>query len=126
MLNTYDHYTGQAQEPGSHVNETIESSKIKAQIMVDSALQAPDPTLNKAVNGNEADIPSELISRCVATFLMIQKCTEREFPPAGVAKILDSAVASLQPRCSQNLPVYTEIQKCIGVIKNQILALVPT
>ncbi|XP_019179816.1 PREDICTED: protein ALWAYS EARLY 3-like isoform X2 [Ipomoea nil] len=138
MLNTYDHYTGQAQEPGSHVNETIESSKIKARIMVDSVLQefngmesttenvAPDSTLNRPVNGNEADIPSELISRCVATFLMIQKCTEREFPPAGVAKILDSAVASLQPRCSQNLPVYTEIQKCIGVIKNQILALVPT
>nr|GMD63023.1 protein ALWAYS EARLY 3-like isoform X1 [Ipomoea batatas] len=75
---------------------------------------APDSTLNKAVNGNEADIPSELISRCVATFLMIQKCTEREFPPAGVAKILDSAVASLQPRCSQNLPVYSrEVDKLL-------------
>ncbi|KAL1548484.1 protein ALWAYS EARLY 3-like isoform X2 [Salvia divinorum] len=74
----------------------------------------------------EAQIPSELITKCVATLLMIQKCTERQFPPSDVAQILDSAVTSLQPRCSQNLPVYTEIQKCVGIIKNQILALIPT
>ncbi|KAH6808743.1 hypothetical protein C2S51_026526 [Perilla frutescens var. frutescens] len=74
----------------------------------------------------EAQIPSELITKCVATLLMIQKCTERQFPPSDVAQILDSAVTSLQPRSSQNLPVYTEIQKCVGIIKNQILALIPT
>ncbi|KAK6130488.1 hypothetical protein DH2020_035746 [Rehmannia glutinosa] len=74
----------------------------------------------------EAQIPSELITKCVATLLMIQKCTERQFPPSEVAQILDSAVTSLQPRSSQNLPVYTEIQKCVGIIKNQLLALIPT
>ncbi|PSR92630.1 Protein ALWAYS EARLY like [Actinidia chinensis var. chinensis] len=75
---------------------------------------------------NDARIPSELISHCVATLLMIQKCTERQFPPADVAQILDSAVDNLQPCCSQNLPVYSEIRKCMGIIRNQILALVPT
>ncbi|CAA3020975.1 ALWAYS EARLY 3-like [Olea europaea subsp. europaea] len=86
---------------------------------------APDRTLNASDKKNEAQIPSELISQCVATMLMIQ-CTEREFPPSDIAQILDSAVTSLQPCCSQNLPVYTEIQKCMGIIKSQILALIPT
>lgn len=35
-------------------------------------LQIPDSKLKNAVNGNEADIPSELITQCVATLLMIQ------------------------------------------------------
>ncbi|XP_047310135.1 protein ALWAYS EARLY 3-like [Impatiens glandulifera] len=74
----------------------------------------------------DSQIPSQLISHCLATLLMIQKCTERQFPPADVAEILDSAVTSLQPCCSQNLPVYSEIQKCMGIIRNQILALIPT
>ncbi|XP_038991663.1 protein ALWAYS EARLY 3-like isoform X2 [Hibiscus syriacus] len=75
---------------------------------------------------DELRIPSELISNCVATLLMIQKCTERQFPPGDVAEVLDSAVTSLKPFCSQNLPIYTEIQKCMGIVRNQILALVPT
>ncbi|CAI9762702.1 unnamed protein product [Fraxinus pennsylvanica] len=86
---------------------------------------APDRKLN-ASDKNEAQIPSELITQCVATLLMIQKCTEREFPPSDVAQILDSAVTSMKPCCSQNLPVYAEIQKCMGIVKNQILALIPT
>ncbi|KAL0388759.1 UNVERIFIED_CONTAM: protein ALWAYS EARLY 3 [Sesamum radiatum] len=86
---------------------------------------ASDPNL---MNSSDiyTQIPSELITKCVATLLMIQKCTERQFPPSDVAEILDSAVTSLQPHSSQNLPVYTEIQKCVGIIKNQILALIPT
>ncbi|XP_057419414.1 protein ALWAYS EARLY 3 isoform X2 [Lotus japonicus] len=82
--------------------------------------------LNSSSDQNEMKIPSELISHCLATLLMIQKCTERQFPPADVAQVLDSAVTSLQPFCSKNLPVYSEIQKCMGIIRNQILALVPT
>ncbi|XP_020552958.1 protein ALWAYS EARLY 3-like [Sesamum indicum] len=86
---------------------------------------ASDP---KLMNSSDiyTQIPSELIGKCVATLLMIQKCTERQFPPSDIAEILDSAVTSLQPHSSQNLPVYTEIQKCVGIIKNQILALIPT
>nr|GMD85305.1 protein ALWAYS EARLY 3-like [Ipomoea batatas] len=161
IVSTFDCYTNQTQEPGSHINEIIESSKIKARTMVDAAVQAmsslngvenstgdvedaidylndripldesclltiPDSKLKNPVHGNEADIPSELITQCVATLLMIQKCTERQFPPADVAKILDSAVASLQPSCSHNLPLYAEIEKCMGIIRTQILALIPT
>ncbi|PIN18023.1 Retinoblastoma pathway protein LIN-9/chromatin-associated protein Aly [Handroanthus impetiginosus] len=92
----------------------------------DSAMPvAPDPK-SKNASDIETQIPSELITKCIATLLMIQKCTERQFPPSDVAQILDSAVTSLQPLSSQNLPVYTEIQKCVGIIKNQILALIPT
>ncbi|KAL3641971.1 hypothetical protein CASFOL_012786 [Castilleja foliolosa] len=74
----------------------------------------------------EAQIPTDMISKCVGTLLMIQKCTDRQFPPSDVAHILDFAVTNLQPRSPQNLPVYNEIQKCMGIIKNQIMALIPT
>ncbi|KAL2628087.1 hypothetical protein AAZV13_07G212400 [Glycine max] len=85
-----------------------------------------DAELNSSSDQNEMKIPSELISHCLATLFMIQKCTERLFPPADVAQVLDSAVTSLQPLSSKNLPVYGEIQKCMGIIRNQILALIPT
>ncbi|CAL5393210.1 unnamed protein product [Camellia sinensis] len=91
-----------------------------------SSLHAPELKLKTEADRNEAQIPSELISHCVSTLFMIQKCTERQFPPADVARMLDSAVTGLQPCCSQNRPIYAEIQKCMGIIRNQILALVPT
>ncbi|XP_043723026.1 protein ALWAYS EARLY 2-like isoform X2 [Telopea speciosissima] len=84
------------------------------------------PKLNGGSVLNFAHIPLELISSCIATLLMIQTCTERQYPPAEVAQILDSAVKSLKPSCSQNLYVYGEIQRCMGIVKNQILALIPT
>ncbi|KAL4592913.1 hypothetical protein LXL04_005920 [Taraxacum kok-saghyz] len=83
-------------------------------------------TKSTPVGLNKPSLPSELITQCVATLFIIQKCTERQFPPAEVASILDSAVSSLQPRSPQNIQVYADIQKCMGIIKNQILALVPT
>ncbi|KAM7272440.1 hypothetical protein ACFE04_027103 [Oxalis oulophora] len=75
---------------------------------------------------NETEIPSELIASCVSTLLMIQSCTERQYPPAEVAQIIDCAVMSLHPHCPQNLPLFREIQMCMGRVKTQILALVPT
>ncbi|XP_010243547.1 PREDICTED: protein ALWAYS EARLY 3-like isoform X2 [Nelumbo nucifera] len=93
-----------------------------------------EPTTRVPVSGqksnttdpSEAQIPLELISSCVSTLLMIQACTERQYPPAEVAQIIDYAVKSLQPCCSQNLPIYGEIRKCMSIVRNQILALVPT
>ncbi|KZV24018.1 protein ALWAYS EARLY 3-like [Dorcoceras hygrometricum] len=145
---------------GSHVIEIMDSSKTKARILVDAAMQAlsslkvkedsvekieeaidyvndylpsdescmPSTPDSKVANSSniEPQIPLELITRCIATLLMIQKCTERQSPPEDVAKILDSALTSLRPCSSQNLPIYDEIQKCMGIIKNQILALMPT
>ncbi|KAF8035869.1 hypothetical protein BT93_C1789 [Corymbia citriodora subsp. variegata] len=74
----------------------------------------------------ETQIPAELITSCVATLLMIQTCTDRHYPPADVAQILDSAVTGLHPCCPQNLPLYREIQMSMGRLKTQMLALVPT
>ncbi|XP_011071459.1 protein ALWAYS EARLY 3 [Sesamum indicum] len=159
-LSSFDRSACQNHDSGSHANEIIDSSRTKAQAMVDAAVQAmsslksrehtiekieeaidyvndqlpsddsstavvPDPKPTTPSN-IKSHIPSELISKCVATLLMIQKCTERQFPPSDVAQILDSAVTSLQPRSPQNLAVYTEIQKCMGIIRNQIMALIPT
>ncbi|GKV18563.1 hypothetical protein SLEP1_g28925 [Rubroshorea leprosula] len=87
---------------------------------------ASDPKLQEASEKGEEQIPSELIKSCVATLLMIQSCTERQYPPTDVAQIIDSAVTSLHPCCPQNLPIYREIQMCMGRIKTQILALIPT
>ncbi|KAI3522380.1 hypothetical protein L1887_00118 [Cichorium endivia] len=92
----------------------------------DSFVTVKAPDSNPIKSLNKASVPSELITQCVATLFIIQKCTERQFPPAEVASILDSAVSSLQPWSPQNVQVYAEIQKCMGIIKNQILALVPT
>ncbi|GAV63149.1 LOW QUALITY PROTEIN: DIRP domain-containing protein [Cephalotus follicularis] len=90
------------------------------------ASPASPPDLYDDSVKNEALIPSELITSCVATLLMIQSCTERQYPPADVAQIIDSAVTSLHPCSLQNLPIYREIQMCMGRIKTQILALIPT
>ncbi|XP_055818262.1 protein ALWAYS EARLY 3-like [Solanum dulcamara] len=114
-----DNTTEKIEEAIDYVNDRI--------LLDDSCMPTPPDLKSKNMSDkNEEEIPSELITKCVSTLHMIQKCTERQFPPADVAKVLDSAVASLQPCCSQNFPVYAEIQKCMRIIKNQILALVPT
>ncbi|CAJ2628698.1 unnamed protein product [Trifolium pratense] len=87
---------------------------------------ASGPKLHKDSEQVDIEIPSELIASCVATLTMIQSCTERQYPPADVARILDSAVTSLQPCDPRNLPIYREIQMCMGRIKTQILALIPS
>lgn len=56
----------------------------------------------------------------------MQMCTERQYPPADVVQMLDSAFTKLHPQCPQNLPIYREIQMCMGRVKTQILALVPS
>ncbi|XP_021622906.1 protein ALWAYS EARLY 2 isoform X4 [Manihot esculenta] len=105
----------------SHHNQLI-SSTLEPQVNNN----ASGPKSHNNTDKIEAAIPSELIKSCVATLLMIQTCTERQYPPADVAQIIDSAVTSLHPCCPQNLPIYREIQMCMGRIKTQILALIPT
>ncbi|KAJ1280082.1 hypothetical protein BS78_04G204500 [Paspalum vaginatum] len=172
-------------ESGSQVIEVIETSKCRAKMMVDVAIQTmckvsegenayakigqaldnlnnrgtssgssilgirrvpPDsgqsnasfqdncstvPATNRSSrlpNGcdSEAQFPAELISSCVAMMLMIKNCTEKQYHPAEVAHILDSALSGVQPRSSQNIPIFREIEMCVGIIKNQMLALIPT
>ncbi|KAJ1380909.1 SANT/Myb domain [Sesbania bispinosa] len=87
---------------------------------------ASGPKLHHDSDKVDTQIPLDLITSCVATLIMIQTCTERQYPPADVAQILDSAVTSLHPCSPQNLPIYREIQMCMGRIKTQMLALIPT
>ncbi|XP_019464011.1 PREDICTED: protein ALWAYS EARLY 3 isoform X2 [Lupinus angustifolius] len=109
-----------------HVTQASQDQLIASTLNPLASCHLQEDELNRSSDQNEMNIPSELISHCLATLIMIQKCTERQFPPADVAQVLDSAVASLQPFCSKNLPIYGEIQKCMSIIRNQILALVPT
>ncbi|PSS24589.1 Protein ALWAYS EARLY like isoform 2 [Actinidia chinensis var. chinensis] len=87
---------------------------------------ASSQTLHNDSDRIKAEIPSELIASCVATLLMIQVCAEGQYPPGDTAQIINSAVTSLHPCCPQNLPIYREIQMCMGRVKTQLLALVPT
>ncbi|XP_057539589.1 protein ALWAYS EARLY 2-like isoform X2 [Amaranthus tricolor] len=87
---------------------------------------ACDMISSQSAGDSDLEIPSDLITSCIATLLMIQTCTERQHPPAEVAQILDNAATSLHPCCPQNLSIYRDIQMCMGIIKTQILALVPT
>ncbi|CAN8277137.1 unnamed protein product [Cochlearia groenlandica] len=75
---------------------------------------------------NKTQTPSELITSCAAIWLMIQMCTEKQYPPADVAQLMDKAMRELQPRCAQNMTLYREIQTCMGLIKTQIMSLVRT
>ncbi|KAF9619419.1 hypothetical protein IFM89_006994 [Coptis chinensis] len=88
-------------------------------------VQTTGSKLNNASEASKIQIPSALISSCVATLLMIQTCTDRQYPPGEAVQILDSAMRSLQPCCSQNVPIYRDIQMCMGMVKNQILSLIP-
>ncbi|KAL9356099.1 hypothetical protein Peur_049352 [Populus x canadensis] len=126
----------------SHLGSESRAQMIRSQEEANTGLglqnqlipSTPEPQVNCNVSGPQSNdsekietaIPSELISSCVAALLMIQTCTERQYPPSDVAQIIDSAVTSLHPCCPQNLPIYREIQMCMGRIKTQILALIPT
>ncbi|KAL8205923.1 hypothetical protein R6Q57_009474 [Mikania cordata] len=85
-----------------------------------------DSKLQSDTDETETIIPVELIVSCVAAYHMIQMCTERQYPPADVVQMLDSAFTKLHPRSPQNLGIFREIQMCMGRVKTQILALVPS
>ncbi|KAL5712966.1 hypothetical protein ACHQM5_015086 [Ranunculus cassubicifolius] len=140
------------QETGSNVIEVVRNSILKAQNLVNAAGQVmsslkqgedayvkigevlklsddTNPSQDTPSDNNElskVEIPSSLISSCVATLLMIQSCADKQYPPGEAAEILEYAVTSLEPGCPQNVPIYRELQMCMGMVKNQILALIPT
>ncbi|KAL0719797.1 hypothetical protein Bca4012_069121 [Brassica carinata] len=107
-----------------HANGSIEHHHNPSPSDASKPMMANNDLISQ--DGSEAQMPSELITSCVATWIMIQMCTERQYPPADVAQLIDTAVTSLQPRCPQNLPIYREIQMCMGRIKTQIMSLVPS
>ncbi|GLT50448.1 hypothetical protein SLA2020_239340 [Shorea laevis] len=115
----------EGEDPYTRIGEALDTVD-KRQLTSDVRMPVVKSAEQEASEKSEEQIPSELIKSCVATLLMIQSCTERQYPPTDVAQIIDSAVTSLHPCCPQNLPIYREIQMCMGRIKTQILALIPT
>ncbi|KAJ4821242.1 ALWAYS EARLY 2 [Rhynchospora pubera] len=108
-----------------HANSTYQHENATSATFDPSAMHVESPKMHVGFEG-EVRLPSELISSCVSTLLMIQSCTEKQQPPAEVAHILDSALASMQPCCPDNAGLYRDIETCMGIIKNQMLALIPT
>eukprot|EP00250_Pteridium_aquilinum_P014030 c21731_g1_i1 orf=621-4265(+) len=80
----------------------------------------------KPTNGKDTVFLADLMSTCVATLLMVQAFTEKQFPPAEIAMAFDSILASMRPCSSQNYQIYSEIQHYASLLKNQIMALIPT
>ncbi|GAB2277486.1 hypothetical protein Dimus_012193 [Dionaea muscipula] len=116
-------------EPASSSGEAPTESPIQMASAILEQQLSDDNFVAKSLesyDGKDQKIPSELITSCLVTYLMIQKCTERHHPPAEVAQLLDTAVKSLHPCCPQNLSIYRDIEICMGQIKTRILALVPT
>ncbi|XP_071726393.1 protein ALWAYS EARLY 3-like isoform X2 [Rutidosis leptorrhynchoides] len=85
----------------------------------DSKLQLDDSVKTDSIT-------FELIVSCVASFRLMQVCTEQQYPPSDVVQMLDSAFARLHPLLPQHLPIFKELQMCMGRLKTQILARVPS
>ncbi|KAI3752472.1 hypothetical protein L2E82_24505 [Cichorium intybus] len=106
---------GVGKNPSEHVSSSIRPSE-----------QANGSLHKRVSNETDPKIPFDLIVSCVATYHMIQMCTERQYPPADVVQMLDSAFRNLHPQSPQNLGIFREIEMCMGRVKTQILALVPS
>ncbi|KAM0921041.1 hypothetical protein ACQ4PT_006980 [Festuca glaucescens] len=125
-------------ELDSFVTTFVQNSLSQAKQMVGEVMQAESReegrcTSNQALHCLESEaalgdgqLPSSLILNCVATVLAIKDLSEYRHPPAKIAGVLEHAFSMLRPSCPENLAIYSEIESCISVVKNQILALVPT
>uniref|UniRef100_A0ACD5YE53 Uncharacterized protein n=1 Tax=Avena sativa TaxID=4498 RepID=A0ACD5YE53_AVESA len=104
------------------VGEVVQASREEGRCISNEATQCLE---SEAALG-DAQLPSGLIMNCVATVLAIKDLSECRHPPANIAGVLEQAFSMLRPSCPENLAIYNEIESCISVVKNQILALVPT
>uniref|UniRef100_A0ACD5VCU4 Uncharacterized protein n=1 Tax=Avena sativa TaxID=4498 RepID=A0ACD5VCU4_AVESA len=121
-------------EMDSFVTAFVQNSLSQAKQMVGEVMKEEARcTWNQATHCLEsgatlgdAQLPSGLIMNCVATVLAIKDLSAYRHPPAKIAGVLEQAFSMLRPSCPENLTIYNEIESCISVVKNQILALVPT
>ncbi|KAF3331243.1 protein ALWAYS EARLY 2-like isoform X1 [Carex littledalei] len=107
-----------------HANSTSRQEDLTSAMLDPSSVNAESSKMHVGLEGG-VRLPSELISSCVSTLLMIQSCTEKQHPPAEVTHILDSALSSVQPCCPENAGLYREIEFWMSIIKNQMLAFIP-
>ncbi|WVZ72656.1 hypothetical protein U9M48_021078 [Paspalum notatum var. saurae] len=129
----------------SYITAFVQSSLSDARKMVEKAMQAkyegsddekvctPNQATERvgvclepeaAVRGGQ--LPSNLISNCIATVLSIKRLSDSRHPPANVAGVLEYVSTMLRPICSENFAIYKDIETYLAIIVNQILALVPT
>ncbi|KAJ1282180.1 hypothetical protein BS78_03G031300 [Paspalum vaginatum] len=129
----------------SYITAFVQSSLSDARKMVEKATQAkyegsddekvgtPNQATERvgvclepeaAVRGGQ--LPSNLISNCIATVLSIKRLSDSRHPPANIAGVLECASSMLRPICPENLAIYKDIETYLSIIANQILALVPT
>ncbi|KAI7741663.1 hypothetical protein M8C21_005361, partial [Ambrosia artemisiifolia] len=118
---------GATKNPTGYGSTTFKPSEQGNGVVKSKHTPDPSQALDSKLRGDsEATILSDLIVSCVATYHMIQMCSERQYPPGDVVEMLDSAFTKLQPQCPENLGIYREIEMCMGRVKTQILALVPS
>ncbi|CAM0901644.1 unnamed protein product [Alopecurus aequalis] len=122
-------------ELDSFVTSFVQNSLSQAKQMVGEVMQTISDgnesleearcTSIQAAHQGDGKLPSSLIQKCVATVVAIKDLSEYRHPPAKIAGVLEHAFSMMRPSCPENLAVYNEIESCISVVKNQILALVP-
>ncbi|KAF0915990.1 hypothetical protein E2562_000623 [Oryza meyeriana var. granulata] len=138
------HSNGHNDELDSYITSFVQMSLSQAKQMVDEVIQTifengknsiEETGISKEATDSkspelefvaDSELPGNLIFNCIATVLAIKHLSEHRHPPANIAGVLERACLMLRPSCSENLPIYNDIENCISVIKNQILALVPT
>lgn len=128
----------------SYIATFVQGSLSQARQMIDEAMQAnsegrdddkacvPNQVTESVGVGlepeaavHEAQLPSDLISNCIATVLSIKRLSDLRHPPAKAAGVLERASSMLRPCCPENLAVYKDIDTYLSMIARQILALVP-
>ncbi|KAI7750261.1 hypothetical protein M8C21_015970 [Ambrosia artemisiifolia] len=118
---------GATKNPTGYGSTTFKPSEQGNGVVASKHTPDPSQALDSKLRGDsETTILSDLIVSCVATYHMIQMCSERQYPPGDVVEMLDSAFTKLRPQCPENLGIYREIEMCMGRVKTQILALVPS
>ncbi|XP_066316956.1 protein ALWAYS EARLY 3-like isoform X1 [Miscanthus floridulus] len=137
-----DNNAGHNDELESFIAAFVERSLSQARQMVDEEMQAnsggrDDEKLcmsNQATGcvgpGSESarstQHPSDLISKCIATALSIKRLSDSWHEFDSIAGVLEHALSMLRPSYPENLAVYEEIKRFIGIIRSQIFARVPT
>ncbi|CAK9220289.1 unnamed protein product [Sphagnum troendelagicum] len=109
------------------------------QLANDSGVKSLPTTLEAAAHDlmqhlNQAELNSEntegallveFMTSCVATLFMLQTLSDRTYSLADVNQTLDIALMSLRPKSAQNHFIYKEIEQQLGIVKAQIMALIP-
>ncbi|KAG0536103.1 hypothetical protein BDA96_03G035900 [Sorghum bicolor] len=133
---------GHNDELESFVAAFVERSLSQARQMFDEEMQANSGSRDdeKSCMSNQAtgcvgpgsesargtQLPSDLISNCVATALSIKRLSDSWHEFDSITGVLDHALSMLRPSCPENLALYKQIERDIGILMSQIFARVPT